>query len=108
MDAFGQQHVHRPHLGYAGTLQVGNGGSGASIGGTSGMTIASNATLVFNHADAVTVAAVISGNGKLTQAGTGILTLLGSNTYTGSTTISAGTLQIGNGGAAGAGRVPTR
>ncbi|MGA2259547.1 MAG: autotransporter-associated beta strand repeat-containing protein, partial [Thermoguttaceae bacterium] len=38
------------------------------------------------------------GPGSLVKAGTGILTLCGNNTYSGSTTISGGTLQIGNGG----------
>ena len=37
-----------------GTLQVGNGGSGASIGNTGGVTLANNSALVFNHADNVT------------------------------------------------------
>ena len=59
-----------------------------------------NGSLVFNHGDVVTFSPVISGNGGLTQTGTGILTLLGSNTYCGMTTVSAGTLQAGNGGRA--------
>ena len=79
-----------------GTLQVGNGGSGASIGSTS--SVLDNGVLVFNHGDAVTFAPLISGNGSLTQTGTGILTLLGSNTYSGPTMIAGGTLQVGNGG----------
>ena len=79
-----------------GTLQIGNGGSGASVGGTSG--VLDNASLVFNHADAVSFAPVISGSGSLTQTGTGELTLTAANTYSGSTTISGGTLQVGNGG----------
>ncbi len=44
---------------------------------------------------------MISGTGTLTQAGTGTLILTGANTYTGGTTVSAGTLQIGNGGTTG-------
>jgi outer membrane autotransporter protein len=38
---------------------------------------------------------------QLTKSGTGTLTLTGANTYSGGTTISAGTLQVGNGGATG-------
>ena len=40
----------------------------------------------------------------LTKVGTGTFTLTGANTYTGGTTISAGTLQIGNGGTTGSDR----
>ncbi len=44
-----------------------------------------------------------SGNGYgLTNAGSGTLVLLGTNTYGGLTTVSGGTLQIGNGGITGA------
>ncbi len=80
----------------SGTLQVGNGGAGASIGGAS--SVLDNGSLVFNHSDSVTFAPAISGSGSLTQTGTSVLILLGDNSYTGSTTVSAGTLQVGNGG----------
>ena len=56
---------------------------------------------MFNRSDALTYGGVISGTGSLTKSGTGTLTLTGDNTYTGGTTISAGTLQIGNGGTTG-------
>lgn len=42
-----------------------------------------------------TIAGVISGTGSLVKTGTGTLILTGNNTFTGTTTISAGTLQIG-------------
>jgi len=48
-----------------------------------------------------TVSQAISGPGALLKQGSGSLTLLADNTYLGGTTISAGTLRIGNGGAAG-------
>src|SRR4029077_14481076 len=48
-----------------------------------------------------TLSGVISGVGSLTKDGLGTLTLTGANTYSGGTTTSAGTLQVGNGGTAG-------
>ncbi len=83
----------------SGTLQIGNGGSGAAIGGTSRVT--DNAGLVFDHGDAVTVNAIISGSGGLTQTGSGTLVLMNLNSYSGPTTISGGTLEIDNGGSSG-------
>ena len=44
---------------------------------------------------------MISGTGTLTQAGNGTTTLTGNNTNSGVTTISAGTLQLGDGGTTG-------
>ena len=79
-----------------GTLQVGNGRSGASIDGTSG--IVDNGSLVFNDGDVLTLAAQISGSGNLTQAGPGVLVLTASDTGTGPTFVLGGTLQVGNGG----------
>lgn len=43
----------------------------------------------------------ISGNGSLTKKGSGTLTLTGQNSYTGATTIEAGTLRTGAGGPTG-------
>ena len=44
----------------------------------------------------------ITGTATLTKQGTGTLTITNANSYTGTTTISGGTLQIGNGGTSGA------
>lgn len=56
---------------------------------TSGIEI-TNATTEF------TVLQVLSGSGSLTKTGSGTLILSGANTYTGRTTVSAGTLTLGN------------
>ncbi len=77
------------------TLLVGVGGSGASLGCTSG--VIDSGSLIFNHGDVLGFPQLISGLGSLTQAGSGVLILTNSNSYTGPTTISNGTLQIGNG-----------
>ena len=42
-----------------------------------------------------------SGSGGVTKLGSGVLTLTGTNTYSGTTTISAGTVSIGAGGTTG-------
>ena len=82
----------------AGTLQIGNGGTTGTLGSGA---VTDNAALKFNRSDAVNISNLISGTGSLTQAGNGITTLLATNSYSGGTTISAGTLQIDNGGATG-------
>jgi fibronectin-binding autotransporter adhesin len=48
-----------------------------------------------------TLSGVVSGPGDLTKAGVGVLTLTGSNAYTGTTTVSAGTLVVDNDAALG-------
>ena len=60
--------------------------------------IANEATVEFNQAADGTYAGVLSGSGAVELAGGGTLTLTGTNTYTGATTISDGTLQVGDGG----------
>ncbi len=60
-----------------GTLSVGNGGSGAYIGNSSGVNLAGNATIIFNHSDATSFAGAINGTGSLVQTGSGTLTLTG-------------------------------
>src|SRR5207249_9662751 len=81
----------------AGTLQLGNGGTTGSIAGD----VANNGTLAFDRSDTLTFAGNISGSGSVNQIGTGTTILTANNTYTGGATISAGTLQLGNGGTTG-------
>ncbi|MGD0461862.1 MAG: autotransporter-associated beta strand repeat-containing protein [Tepidisphaeraceae bacterium] len=83
------------------TLQVGNGGTGATLGGGS---IINNASLVFQQASGtLAVPNTISGTGSLTQAGSSTVSLSGSNTYTGATAVTSGTLQVANANALGYG-----
>ena len=77
----------------SGTLSVGNGSTTGSIAGN----VVNNAELAFNRSDNLTYAGVISGPGAVIKSGAGILTLTGTNTYTNTTTISAGTLELGGG-----------
>ena len=82
----------------AGTLQIGNGGTTGSIIGN----VIDNATLVFNRSDLEMFGGTISGSGNLIQSGAGNLILTADNTFSGGTTIAAGsTLQLGNGGTSG-------
>ncbi|MDA9689581.1 YDG domain-containing protein, partial [Betaproteobacteria bacterium] len=81
----------------AGTLQIGSGGTSGSVTGN----IVNNANVTFNRSDAHTYSGVISGTGTVTKLASNTLTFDGDNTYTGDTTVSAGTLQIGAGGTSG-------
>ncbi|MGY3365813.1 autotransporter-associated beta strand protein [Bradyrhizobium sp. GM2.4] len=74
----------------AGTLQIGDGGTTGSVLGN----ITNNAALIFNRSDAVTFGSAIGGSGLVSKQGTGTLTLSGTNTYTGGTTVNAGELVV--------------
>jgi autotransporter-associated beta strand protein len=83
----------------AGTLQIGNGGTTGSLETSSAIT--NNGTLIFNRSNAIVqgtdfTSTAISGSGSLVQSGSGSLTLSSANTYSGGTTLSAGTLNINN------------
>src|SRR5579862_832843 len=86
-----------------GTLGIRNGG--ISITGTTTVTISAPVVLEASQSwllssGSVTASNSISGNFTLTKGGAGTLFFTAANTY-GATVISAGTLQIDNGGAAG-------
>lgn len=97
--------------------QVWNGdfswtGANALNMGTGAVSLGINAgatrTITTNGANALSIGGAISDgtNGttptvNLAKAGAGTLILYGNSTYTGTTTVSAGTLQIGNGGSTG-------
>ena len=69
----------------AGTLQ----GTTSSLTGN----IVNNSGVIFNQTTTGSYSGNISGTGTLTKLGTGIANLRGTNSYTGGTTVTAGTLQ---------------
>ncbi|WP_421917317.1 autotransporter domain-containing protein [Mesorhizobium sp.] len=84
------------------TLQLGNGGTTGWIGGVGNFagTITNDGALIYNRSNAVTWKGVFSGSGTIEQAGGNSLTLTGdSSGFTGSTTVSSGSLIVGVAGA---------
>jgi fibronectin-binding autotransporter adhesin len=81
----------------AGTLQLGHGAMNGSVVGN----VVDNGTLAFDLTGSTVFAGVISGSGVVMQIGSGTTILTAANTYSGGTTINAGTLQIGNGSTTG-------
>ena len=83
-----------------GNVTVNSAGTGAN-GATISSPVALAATRTFNVSDDGTAAIdltinnVVSGAGGITKAGAGTILLSVSNTYSGTTTISAGTLRLG-------------
>ena len=81
------------------------GGSSNLNLGTGSVTMNGSRTVTVS-ANILTVGGVISGSGSsLTKAGAGTLTLNGNNTYSGGTTLSAGTLSVGHATALGSGNI---
>jgi autotransporter-associated beta strand protein len=83
----------------SGTLQIGSGGTTGFIDGN----VFNNATLAFNRSNALSFSGTISGTGGLSKQAAGLLTFAGVNSYSGLTTISAGTLALSGVGSIGTG-----
>ena len=69
--------------------------------GTRGLALGANSLAIGANNESTIYTGVLSGQGGLSKAGSGVLTLTGANTYSGGTTISTGTLQVGQGGSTG-------
>lgn len=73
-----------------GALQLGDGTTNGSIAGN----ITNNASLIFNNGTDQTFSCDISGTGAVTKTGAGVLTLNGTNNYSGGTFINGGILAV--------------
>ena len=83
----------------SGTLKIGTSTTGSISGDVA---VLQNGTIEFNRGDADSNSGTFTGTGAITKVGNGTLTFDGeSSGFAGATTISAGTLRIGNGGATG-------
>jgi fibronectin-binding autotransporter adhesin len=87
-----------------GSFSISGVTTGATIGDLSGTgatasVVLGSKTLTLGTTSSSSFAGVISGTGALTKQGSGTLTLTGANTYSGATTISAGTLALSGSGA---------
>lgn len=83
----------------AGGLELAPGSGASSILTTGPVALATAQTWTLGND--LTVTSVIAGEAALTKAGSGTLQVLGTNTYSGGTTVAAGTLRIGSGGTTG-------
>jgi|GEM_PF-1245978 len=80
-----------------GTLLLGDGATNGGLAGN----ITVTGTLSINSAVAQTLANVMSGTGNITKIGPGGLTLTGNSPFTGTLTISAGSVDVGGNTATG-------
>jgi T5SS/PEP-CTERM-associated repeat protein len=78
-------------IGALGTLNLGSGGAAGTL---TTPTIANGGAMALNHTGSLSLGANISGVGTLTKSGAGTTTLTGTNTYTGATSLNAGTLYV--------------
>ena len=95
-----------------GILETSNVGANAATINNNTLTSGNGQDLIVHQSNtsaAMTISSQITNNGStsigLTKSGAGTLTLTGTNSYSGTTTINAGTLQIGAYGSLGTGNV---
>lgn len=86
-----------------GTLEVGDKGAIADTSTIDTGLANDKGYLAFNRSDTVTFGGTITGTGGFKQRGAGVVTLTGSNDYTGDTVVANGTLSVASEGAIGTG-----
>jgi autotransporter-associated beta strand protein len=78
----------------------------AGVAGSRNLAIASHTLQIGGTGRSTSYSGAISGSGGLVKVGAGTFTLAGDSTFTGPTTVAAGTLRIGAGGTTGSVRGP--
>jgi fibronectin-binding autotransporter adhesin len=74
----------------SGTIQFGNGGTSGTIPATGN--ILDNGNLVIDRSGTVQLPNTLSGSGMITEDGTSVLTLTASNSFSGTVSVTSGTL----------------
>ncbi|WP_079435627.1 DUF4347 domain-containing protein [Zoogloea sp. LCSB751] len=87
------------------TLTLGGNETVGSLAGAGTVALGANTLTTGGGNASTTFSGVISGSGGVTKTGAGTFTLLGSNTYIGTTSVSSGTLSIAADANLGAGTV---
>ncbi len=87
--------------GATGTLNIGTGGPAGTLNAGDVTSGSGLATVNFYHTGNLTFAPHLTGTRSVNKLGPGTTTLTGSNSYTGATTIFAGTLEVTGGSAIG-------
>jgi autotransporter-associated beta strand protein len=77
-----------------GALQIGGGGTSGSIGLNT--LITNNATLAHSRSDSNGLVNVIRGSGSLVKNGSGTLSVLGGNAFSGAVVVNEGVLRVAN------------
>jgi len=88
---------------FAGTARIGDGATNGLFSGNT--TVNGGGTLAFDRSDASSYSGIISGAGVVVKVNTGAMTLTASNSYSGSTTLFAGTLVADHASALGSGNI---
>ena len=76
------------------TLNLSGSETIGSLTGSGDVTLGSSTLTAGGDGSSTSFDGIVSGTGGLTKAGSGTLTLTGTNSYTGTTTVSAGTLEL--------------
>jgi len=80
--------------GSTGTLNIGNGGTSGTLNARNVIGGAGTAVVNFNHTDAASFDLPISGTASVKQTGSGSTTLTNADTYTGTTDVKSGILNV--------------